>query len=140
MDVKEQSPPAGPAAPGVLVVDDEPGVRKLLREVLTDLGLTIWEADGGAAALDLYRQFQDRIVLVLLDVRMAGLDGPNTLARLQAVNAAVPCCFMTGHAGHYTEEQLLRAGALAVVRKPFRLAELLALVRRVADQRYTPPA
>lgn len=133
MDVKDQFPPARRAAPGVLIVDDEAGVRQLLREVLTSLGLNVWEADDGLKAVDLYSQLQKEIVLVLLDVRMVGLDGPNTLARLREVNALVPCWFMTGHAGGYSEAQLLQAGARGVVSKPFRFAEVAALVQRALD-------
>ena len=119
--------------PGVLVVDDEPGVLALLREVLQREGYPVWLAASGDEAVTTYRRQQDQIRLVLLDVRMAGLDGPQTLAELRRLNPALRCCFMSGHTGRYTEEQLLQAGAWGVARKPFRLADLLTLVEKAVD-------
>jgi DNA-binding response OmpR family regulator len=62
--------------------------------------------------------------LVLLDVRMAGRDGPETLAALQALDPSVRACFMTGDSGRYSDTELLNRGALAVIRKPFAIREL----------------
>ncbi len=119
--------------PGVLVVDDEPLIRNLLDAVLRRSGFAVWAADGGRSALDLYRQNQSAISVVLLDVRMPGMDGPQTLAALQRLNPAVVCCFMTGHAGGQTAEGLLRLGAVRLFEKPFRLDDVAQTLWQTAQ-------
>ena len=119
------SEPTKPASrPGVLVVDDEALLRKLLSTILQRQGFSVWMADGGRAALDLYRQHQAAVSVVLLDVRMPDMDGPQTLAALQRINPAVVCCFMSGQAGDHTPESLLALGAVRLFEKPFRTDEL----------------
>src|SRR5689334_22546953 len=101
-----------PASPGVLVVDDDPMVLRLLLAALPGYGFTVWPASSGPAALEVYRRQREDIAVVLLDVRMPGLDGPQTLAQLQCLNPAVACCFMTGFAGNYSDEDLRARGGL----------------------------
>jgi CheY-like chemotaxis protein len=57
--------------------------------------------------------------LVLLDVRMPELDGPQTLAALRKENPTLRCCLISGHSGTYTREQLLSLGAEHYFNKPF---------------------
>lgn len=123
------------AKPGILIADDEPLVRDLLQAVLQHQGFTVWLAASGHDALQLYQQNRPQIALVLLDVRMPGLDGPQTLARLQRLNPAVACCFMTGYAGDYTEVDLLQQGAARVFAKPFELGELHSFLGQLASKR-----
>jgi CheY-like chemotaxis protein len=116
--------PPGQEKPGVLVVDDEPQVRRLLEVALTRKGMTVWTAADGRAAVEIYRQHRDRIRMVLLDVQMPGQDGPWTLVELQKVNPQVRAVFISGNSGQYHAELLLALGAAAVLSKPFTLAEL----------------
>jgi CheY-like chemotaxis protein len=99
-----------PPSRGILVVDDEPQVRRLLGLALRAQGSTVWSAAGGEEALAVYARRSGEIDLVLLDVRMPLLDGPRTLAVLQRLNPAVRCCFMSGATGQYTAEDLLQRG------------------------------
>ena len=116
--------------PGILVVDDEAAVRSFLKAALELQGFTVWLAEKGVEAVDLYARQRSAIDLVLLDVRMPGLDGPHTLAALRRLDPDVRCCFMSGHTGEYTEAELLLRGAACVFAKPFRLSELGALLCR----------
>lgn len=84
----------------------------------------VWAAGGGEAALEVYRRQQADVAVVLLDVRMPGLDGPRTLAELQRINPQVVCCFMSGHTGSYSVEQLLGMGARHCFNKPFQVDEV----------------
>ena len=70
-------------------------------------------------AIDLYREHGEHIALVLLDVRMPGLDGPKTLEALRKLNPEVPACFMTDNTGDYEPQELLQRGATYVITKPF---------------------
>jgi len=118
---------------GVLVADDEPDIRNVLELGLQQEGFSVWLAADGQEALDLYRGHCETIDVVLLDVRMPRLDGPRTLAALQELTPQIPCCFMSGFLGEYTEAELRTQGARAVLEKPFRLPEVAQVLRRLAD-------
>jgi CheY-like chemotaxis protein len=115
----------------ILVVDDESGVRKLLCAVLRQYGFGVREASSGEEAVALYEQHRADIDLVLLDVRMETLNGPDTLAALRRFDPLVRCCFMSGHAGDYSNNDPLALGACHVFSKPFR--SLNELTRTLVD-------
>jgi CheY-like chemotaxis protein len=117
--------------PGILVVDDDDCIRKLLGFALPPHGFRAWVACGGEEALRLYQAHAAQIDAALIDIRMPGLDGPAVLAALRAVAPALPCCFMTGFAGAYATEDLLALGAAYVFVKPFNLDELAAVLGRL---------
>jgi len=130
----ESACPPGPndlRGPGVLVVDDEEGVREVLDRGLQRYGFRVWLAASGPEALEVYRRHGAVIGAVLLDVRMPEMDGPQTLAALRRLDPAVPCCFMSGQTGAYTEEDLHAAGAAAFVRKPFQLADVAQVLHQL---------
>ncbi|MBY0456582.1 MAG: response regulator, partial [Gemmataceae bacterium] len=116
---------------GVLVVDDNEPVRSLLGVALGASGFAVWLAASGPEGLAVYHEHAAAIDLLLLDVRMPGWDGPATLAAIRAVAPHVPCCFMSGHTGEYTERELLTLGAMVVFPKPFRFGELIPFVRNL---------
>ena len=133
-----QSLPAGPQAQPlfeIVIVDDEEYLRELLGVVMQRQGFGVWLAADGREALDVYRRHHETVDLVLMDVRMPGLDGPQTLTSMQSLNPHVRCFFMSGGFGDYTEEQLLALGADAVLLKPFNLAAVAQLLWEVADDR-----
>jgi CheY-like chemotaxis protein len=96
---------------GILVVDDENLVRRVISRRFQMDGFRVWEARDGAEAVELYRLFQDEIDGVLLDVCMPGLDGRQTLEEIRALNPNVVACFLTGYADDYSDDELLEAGA-----------------------------
>src|SRR5262249_12014564 len=107
--------------PGVLVVDDQEGVRGVVGARLRQEGFAVWLAPDGWEAIDLCRSLRGAIDLVLPDVRMPGLDGPATLTALRGLNPQVRCCFLSGDLGGYAEGELRDLGA-AVLLRPFRPA------------------
>jgi CheY-like chemotaxis protein len=121
--------------PGVLVVDDEPAVRNMLQLVLEHHGFAVRLAASGREALALYERHRDRLDVVLLDIRMPGLDGPQTFDALRCLDPEVPVCFMSGSAGGYQPEQLRQRGACRVFAKPFCLEELTETLWRLAHDR-----
>jgi CheY-like chemotaxis protein len=121
----------GGRKPVVLVVDDEPAVISVLCYALRSHGFGVRQAADGQEALSVYRQHGPDIDLVLLDVRMPGMDGPQTLRALRDLDPDVRCCFMSGYAGGDDEAELLRLGAARVLAKPFRLEGVAAALREV---------
>ena len=118
----------------VLVVDDDPVVLNLLQTCLPRMGFAVCAAGSGPAALQTYERRRDEIDLVLLNVRMPGMDGPATLRALHRLDPEVICCFMSGHYGAYDPDDLLRMGAAALFQKPFDLADLELSLRRVVTK------
>lgn len=124
--------------PTILVVDDEPVVLALLNAALKGRGFHVLSASGGEMAVELYRKLPKEIDLVLLDVRMPGMDGLATLAAIRSANPAVLACFMTGDTGTYTGEELLQAGAATVFLKPFKLEALVQTLHDLLEGWNTP--
>ena len=119
--------------PGVLVVDDEHIVRIMVQLGLERNGFDVWLARSGQEAIDLYRRHQKEITVVLLDVRMSGLDGLQTLEILRELNPEVPTCLMNGDTGPGKPEELLQHGAAYVIAKPFLLDDLANILRLMAQ-------
>src|SRR5688572_9012514 len=83
-------------ARGILIVDDDEMIRTLLGEFFRSREIPVWLASDGEEAIELFAQLDLDIGLVLLDVRMPEMDGPQTLRKLQVIRRDVPCYFMTG--------------------------------------------
>jgi CheY-like chemotaxis protein len=114
--------------PTILVVDDEPAIRRLVADILRQQGYAVLVAATGAEAVTLYQHHRGAIQTVLLDICMPGPDGPATLETLRTLDPQVCCYFLTADPGDYTEEDLLQRGARGVLRKPFRVDELVRLL------------
>lgn len=125
------------ANPVVLVVDDMDLIRNVLRAGLQRHGFEVWEAADGREAIERFHELSQwgrgASPLVLLDVQMPGLDGPTALAAFQTIDPDVRAFFMTGDAGHYSEEELLARGARRVFVKPLDIATVASELRRVLE-------
>jgi len=110
----------------VLVVDDEPPIRKLLRMGLTAQGYQILEAPSGKAALDLLAAPPD---LIILDLGLPDMQGPELLRTIRARNESVPIVVLSSRGDEAGKVQALDLGADDYVTKPFGMAELLARIR-----------
>ena len=114
-----------PCTATVLVVDDEPSVLSMLGLALKRHGMIARLARSGQEAVELYSHHRGDIGLVLLDVQMPQMSGPQVLEALRQLDPNVRCCFMSAEAGCSVDD-LLALGALAIFRKPFSLAEVMA--------------
>jgi CheY-like chemotaxis protein len=97
--------------PGVLVVDEEACVRGVLGTLLRGQGFVVLLAASGLEAVTLYRQHGREIDAVVLDVRMPGLDGPQTLAALRQLDPHVRSVFLTGVPARTPRASCARPGA-----------------------------
>jgi DNA-binding response OmpR family regulator len=114
---------------GILVVDDEPAIRDLLKTHLHDNGFRVWTAPSGEEALNYCCEHGEEIAVVFLDLHMPAFDGPKTLAGIRALDVNLPLCFMTNGSSVHEARELLRLGARRLFQKPFRLKEIVAFVR-----------
>jgi two-component system KDP operon response regulator KdpE len=110
----------------VLVIDDEPPIRKLLRMGLTAQGYQTIEAPNGKAALELLKQKPD---LVILDLGLPDIQGHELLRMIRARNETVPIVVLSSRGDEAGKVQALDYGADDYVTKPFGMEELLARMR-----------
>ena len=125
------------ATPTVLVVDDEVSVLTATSRLLERRGFRTLTAETPADALQIAAHADRRIHVVLLDLRMPGRSAVDMLDRLHAVRPDVRIILATPPEDEAEAHALLRRGAVAVVRKPFRSDELGALIERLTG---TAPA
>lgn len=137
-----QAPERGAAQGGrgerLLLVEDEPLVRKLLDQLLSRAGYQVTAMGDPLEALALTGE-PEPFELLVTDVVMAGLTGPELAARIEERLGAIPTVFMSGH----TADEAMRSGEILphqrFMPKPFAPAEFLAIVRELLDARAQPP-
>jgi two-component system KDP operon response regulator KdpE len=122
-------PQVAPLACSVLVVDDEPSLRKVLRTSLSACGFTVDEARSGEEALGAAQNHA--FDLVLLDINMPGIGGVETCRRIRDLTPRAGIVMVTVRDQEDDKVHALEAGADDYVTKPFRLRELIARLRAV---------
>jgi CheY-like chemotaxis protein len=115
----------------VLVVEDDPGVRGLVRSMLRTCGYRVLEASNGSEALAQFSRHGGAITLVVSDVVMPDINGPQLADRLHSLGSSAPVLFMSGYADRTLQSRGLTDGTLRVLRKPFTLAQLSARVEEL---------
>jgi len=113
----------------VLVIDDQVGIRALLTEVFTVLGYETFAAGNGSQGLEVMDQRQPD--LILLDMKMPGLSGIDTLRQIRTRNHAVPIILVTAYQENDMISEAEKLGVTARLVKPFDIEELQRIVRRV---------
>ena len=122
-----------PARPGcfTLVVDDEPAFGEMIRLILEEDGHRVQLAANGIEALRIIREELGSLSLVILDLRMPGVDGLGVLEELRELAPRLPVLVTTGYAGPEERAQALARGARRVLEKPYRVAELRQALQEV---------
>ncbi len=123
----------------ILVVEDEAPVRQIAARVLSEAGYRVLQAEGGRHALELVRRTETPIDLVLTDVVMPSMSGPELAAAIAELRPGLPVLFTSG----YTDAEIFRRGLLApdaaFLSKPFTAAGLvLAVQERLGDASAKP--
>jgi two-component system KDP operon response regulator KdpE len=121
----------------ILVVDDEPAIRRALRPPLMELGFQVAEASRGEEALLVLRS--GSYDAVLLDINMPGIGGIETLKRIRGFAPRLPVLMLTVRDDEEDKVQALELGADDYVTKPFSTRELIARIRS-AVRRVRAPA
>lgn len=110
----------------ILVVDDEPAIRRFLRTSLTAQGYQIIEAETGNDALALLRS---RVDMIVLDLGLPDIDGVAVLSKIRASDMSTPVIILSSRADERGKVTALDLGADDYVTKPFGIDELLARIR-----------
>jgi DNA-binding NtrC family response regulator len=114
---------------GLMVVDDEEGVRRSLRKVLEKDGYDIFLAENGEQALQMVRDNHGRLETVISDFKMPGMDGLETLVEIGKINPEITRIMLTGYATMESAIESVNAGIDGFLTKPFDNIELRAKVR-----------
>jgi two-component system nitrogen regulation response regulator NtrX len=115
----------------VLVVDDEEGVREALRQLLEYEEIEVRTAESGAEAVETYEEFHPH--LVLLDVKMAGMDGLETLAKLREQDGQARVVMISGHGTIQTAVEATQLGAYDFLEKPLDTDRILLTLRNAFE-------
>jgi two-component system, NtrC family, nitrogen regulation response regulator NtrX len=117
----------------ILVVDDEEGIRRILRQVLEYDGHEVRVASGGGEAIELYRDV--RPDLVFMDVKMARMDGLEALDHIRAHDPTACVVMISGHGNIHTAVEATRRGAYDFLEKPLDTDRLMLTIRNALQQR-----
>jgi DNA-binding NtrC family response regulator len=117
----------------VLLVDDEDDFRQTLKKRLEKRELKVWEAENGQRALDILRK--TAIDVVVLDVKMPGMDGIEVLAEIKKAALYSEVILLTGHASVESGIEGMKLGAFDYVMKPVNIDELLHKMRQACERK-----
>jgi two-component system, cell cycle sensor histidine kinase and response regulator CckA len=122
------------SSPEVLVVDDEPDLRRITARILLDEGYSVHEAGDGLEALDYISSGKASLDVIVTDIVMPRLDGVGLLRRLAIIQPDLPVVLMSGYGTDQLAERGI-ASPCAVLSKPFPPERLVAEVRRCIGER-----
>ncbi|HEY1162939.1 MAG TPA: response regulator [Candidatus Dormibacteraeota bacterium] len=119
----------GKGAITVLVADDNDVAQRLCRRVLEKAGYSVLIAGDGLEAVEM--ALNKRPAMILMDVAMPGIDGIEAMKRIKAEIPNQPIVIASAHSMASDRERFLAAGADDILSKPFRLADLVAIVAKL---------
>jgi CheY-like chemotaxis protein/anti-sigma regulatory factor (Ser/Thr protein kinase) len=124
---------AGSAPEKVLVVDDEAGLRNMLKFGLQKRGYEVFEAEGGQQALELAKIH--KFDLAVCDIMMPGMDGVQVLKALKALSPTIEVVMATGYATLETAVESMKQGASDYIQKPYSLGTLCTVFEKASEHR-----
>jgi two-component system cell cycle sensor histidine kinase/response regulator CckA len=135
--ISQASSPYDPVVKGdemVLLVDDEDAIRGVGRELLEAMGYKVLLAGDGREAVKLYKNKQDEIDIVLLDIVMPNMGGGETYDKLKEVNPDVKVLLFSGYTINGQAKEILERGCDGFIQKPFDAKELSSKLREILDK------
>ncbi len=117
----------------ILLVDDETAILEILEKTLILTGYKVITAQSGKEALEIYREKQDRIDLVLLDMIMPGMSGGKVFDLLRELNPAVKVILSSGYSIGGEASKIMARGCNGFIQKPYHISELSQKIKEVLD-------
>lgn len=134
---KEVTPVSG-GSETILLAEDSDDLASLAREALEARGYAVLRARDGEEAVQLFEANRDRVALLLLDVVMPRLNGPEAFLKISALRNGIPALFTSGHAFDAPALKSLLERGGQVLQKPYSVADLLRKIRAVLDAAAKP--
>ena len=118
----------------ILWVDDEEIALEVWSQTLLKLGYQVLQGRYGYEALEIFEKNKNSISLVLLDVRMPGMDGCEVYDRLKAIKPEIKIIIVSGFIDQYSIDELLKYNFSDYIEKPFKLKELSDKIEEVLER------
>ena len=118
----------------VLLVDDEDMIIDIGEKILKMMGYDVMTAINGRDALELYKENQVKIDLVVLDMIMPAMSGGETYDRLKGINPNVKVLLSSGYSMDGQASEILKRGCSGFIQKPFRMSHLSQIIRDILDK------
>ena len=117
----------------ILIVDDEKDFRAIVKEILIDEEFSAAEASNGLNAIEIF--INNSFDAVLLDLRMPGMDGIETLQELKKIDSHVPIIILTAFGDIPTAVEAVKQGAYDFITKPPEFDKLITIIKRAVEMR-----
>jgi len=114
----------------ILVIDDEPALLEIIKDLLTPEGIEVVTATSGDEGLGLFLKEADRFSLIMTDLGMPGMNGWEVAHEIRSKNAKIPIVLMTGWGLEISDDEVEEAGVTELVAKPFTIRKIQALVTK----------
>lgn len=118
----------------LLLAEDNPDVRRTVKEILRISGYTVIEADDGEDAVRKYHEHQDKVDLLIFDVVMPAKNGREAYEEIRQINDSVRALFMSGYTGDVVLDKGVQNGRFDYIPKPLSASDLLQKIREILDR------
>ncbi|MBC2715783.1 MAG: response regulator [Desulfobacteraceae bacterium] len=115
----------------ILIIDDEPDILEIGKEMLEALGYQVHSAQNGNNAIEFYSTYKDRIHLVILDMVMPGMSGKQVYDRLVKINPNIKVLISSGYSQNGPAERILKKECNGFIQKPFKIQLLSQTIRKI---------
>ena len=116
----------------ILIVDDDTGITETLEDILKTFNIHTLTANSGSQAIELFKEHN--IDLILMDIKMPGMNGVEVLKQIKAIRPEIPVIMMTAYTMHDLVAESLREGAFLVLNKPFKIKYLLKIIEKASQK------
>jgi len=121
----------------ILLVDDEPMILNVGREILETLGYTILTAQDGTSAIKLYKKSKKSIDLVILDMVMPEMGGGEVLDEMKKINPEVKVLLSSGYSLNGQASRIINRGCVGFIQKPFTIRDISNQLHKIIDKQKT---
>jgi DNA-binding response OmpR family regulator len=115
----------------ILIIDDEAVVREAVEDILESVDIHVFSAGDGYEGVTVFTANKDSINGVLLDMKMPGLSGPDTLRELRQIDPHIPVILSSGYSEDETKRAIADQGPAIFLPKPYNFDELIAKVEEL---------